>query len=337
MFLMPMSRQAFAKSACAMMPLWSVSREFFHAEKRLPYFAISIFLNPSTEDTIRSLLLSSSIRTFAESRGDRGSTPCPDDAPSQTFWICSGGMPMSRARMSSLQRERWPGRASNALKTFSGLLPKACFSQASKKSFLSTFPLPISFKPFAQASVTEPKFWSKLARKASKSFCAPASRSWKVMVVRSPLSIFQSAFTLPWKAQSSSTSRKFPKETDPVNFGSMAMRHAAAVEPCFVRSASWSLGKKAAPTFRSSSWRFCEGRLPFAAASLWLAWSSNSLAFAESSRFAAIAVGLCCARRNAFSPRCFFRLQLGSKSQMVISNLPAAGCKHLNNALGLKP
>mmetsp|Transcript_55528 Transcript_55528/g.140468 ORF Transcript_55528/g.140468 Transcript_55528/m.140468 type:complete len:210 (+) Transcript_55528:1405-2034(+) len=208
--------------------------------------------------------------------------------------------------------------------------------------------------PSLQAVSKQPNFARSCSRKSSSIFCDAGSMSLKLAtnaglssfcsappaaLGRCATSVqamtFQRALTLPVKLQSCTTRTKFPKEMYPHILGSMAILQAATVVPCFALSTCLSCGKDSTPAFATAASFFCEGsELLSLAFSRCLCRYSCPKAFLGTE---GAEIGDFGTRMNASSPLCFFRVQDGSRSQIVICCFPGVGCKHLQSFFGLNP
>mmetsp|Transcript_55525 Transcript_55525/g.149736 ORF Transcript_55525/g.149736 Transcript_55525/m.149736 type:complete len:211 (-) Transcript_55525:1963-2595(-) len=209
--------------------------------------------------------------------------------------------------------ERCPMRARSSLNTFFGFFTDMPASwQALQKSPSSSGPPPGASASFQQCMmlpdlliICSLKLSNNLAQSGSKSTYDAPCWSMQPLACTESMSSSHSSFTLPSKVHSCITMQNFPKETWFVSEGSRAPHHAAAVDPyVFLRAARicWISGM---PCRSVVSW----GPLSFSPN--FFLWRRTSVG----------SFGL----MWATSPRCRFREQFGSRSQMLIRTRPGMG------------
>mmetsp|Transcript_20004 Transcript_20004/g.60323 ORF Transcript_20004/g.60323 Transcript_20004/m.60323 type:complete len:366 (+) Transcript_20004:867-1964(+) len=262
--------------------------------------------------------------------GDPG--PPPVFEPSHAAARSGGDTPSRSPKRSSRTITCWKRRARSVLKSFFALhlWSKPNSSHERMKSSSLTRPIPSGSRPLRQAARMEPKRPTSRSRASSSMVWASGSMSSKAILalfcgcLRSSSS--QMAFRFPLKAHSSKTRQNLPKAAVPTDPGSSANRHATTVDPYVClrarrrissrgSCASMSLVSTLAAVRKAADGRMVSSPLLLLKWLLWPGFDSASFGIAM----------------NAGSPRCLLRVQLGSRSQMVINCRPGTGCKHLKS------
>mmetsp|Transcript_69197 Transcript_69197/g.218658 ORF Transcript_69197/g.218658 Transcript_69197/m.218658 type:complete len:216 (-) Transcript_69197:285-932(-) len=202
-----------------------------------------------------------------------------------------------------------------------------CAVQAATKSSWSSRPAP-SESMASQALTKEPYLLRSCSRNRSSSLTASGSMSLSVMPALPRANSSQRPLTLPWKPHSSRTIMSLPKERVPCMSGSSSDRHAATVEPCLIlrycfkvcSSGSHLLPELVAATLGPDAMLPPQAPSSSAPASETAPGECWRL-FAPPSQ-----VGLLAELMTRTSPRWRFLLQVGSRSQIVMSMRPGMSC-----------
>mmetsp|Transcript_104941 Transcript_104941/g.321485 ORF Transcript_104941/g.321485 Transcript_104941/m.321485 type:complete len:300 (+) Transcript_104941:1158-2057(+) len=254
--------------------------------------------------------------------------------PHKSSRSSADGTPINSDRKSSLTKDFCPMRASMARNNILKLgtaIPSAMHRCSNSSS--DTLAALSGSNTADHASCTVPHLLSSCSRKPSSMCCAPGSMLANVADFPSPARNFHNAFAFPLKSQPSQTKMKLPNEIEPFEVGSMTPRHAATVEPYRSFSTLRKVTNVSAPTKRSASQRCSFGVLPaLATLSAVFALPSSPNFFRDTSGCETGDFGC---EKKGVSPRCLFRVHIGSRSQMVISCLPGTGCKHRKRCFGL--
>mmetsp|Transcript_105652 Transcript_105652/g.281416 ORF Transcript_105652/g.281416 Transcript_105652/m.281416 type:complete len:434 (-) Transcript_105652:318-1619(-) len=252
--------------------------------------------------------------------------------PSHIAGRSGGGTPIKSDRRSSWIITFWKRRARSILNSFFALHlcsnPKA--SQDCRNSASLIRPIFSVSKPFRQASQMELKRPRRSSRAVLTMAWASSSTSlnsmWILFCGCFCNNSCQIAFLFPRKAHSSRIKHSLPNAVVPVESGSSPSRHATTVDPYLFLSDRRKISK----------WGICASISSLSLVATFLVTVLDrdiSLLLPKRVLVFTLDSGSLGLQMNAGSPRCLFRVQLGSRSQMVISCRPGIGCRHLKSFL----